>query len=85
MEQKAMTKKEVMKLRPGTWIEVKWKDHPNTVALLIEKPVYAPGDVSFKCIVFDEKGSCFQYVGHDQVIRVLGKVEPPPLDLGLKA
>ena len=43
-----MTKKDVYKLKPGTWLKVTYLDSEPDVALLVEKVVRGRGDVSLK-------------------------------------
>ena len=78
--QRSLTKKEVMKLKPGTWLEVKWLDDWNTVVLLLERPESGPGDVSLRC--YDPSSNGYRvhsHVVHSQVVRVIGTVEVPVL------
>ena len=44
--QRALTKKEIYKLKPGSWLIVKWLDAPNSLHMLLAKPVPEQGDVS---------------------------------------
>ena len=44
--QRALTKKEVYKLKPGSWLIVKWLDAPNSLHMLLAKPIPETGDVS---------------------------------------
>lgn len=78
--QKPLPKKEVMKLKPGTWIEVRWLDSPNTLHLLIVKPFYQPGDVTLVVLDVCAGGVLKAFgrkVDHDQVVAVHGSVVPP--------
>ena len=76
--QKPVPKSEVLKLQPGTWVELKWADAPNSVALLLEKPQRGRGDVSLT--LFDPS-SKYAPTGcravHAQVVRVLGALVVP--------
>jgi hypothetical protein len=44
--QRALTKKEIYKLKPGSWLIVKWLDAPNSLHMLLAKPSPEKGDVS---------------------------------------
>jgi hypothetical protein len=44
--QRALTKKEIYKLKPGSWLIVKWLDAPNSLHMLLAKPIPEKGDVS---------------------------------------
>lgn len=75
-----MNKKEVAKIKPGTWIEIKWNDAPNSVALLIGRDgLGVSGDMSLECAHFDAKGkmSVHSRVVHSQVVRVIGQIQVP--------
>jgi hypothetical protein len=76
--QKPMTKAEVLKLKPGTWIELKWMDGPNAPALLLEKPENERGDVSLHCY-YPERGRHDNHPVHTQVIRVNSPLVVPDL------
>lgn len=77
-EQKPLRKSEVMKLKPGTWIEVKWKDAPNSAALLLSKPEHETGDVELRCFYPNSNGRDWS-ADTSQVIRVIGPVQIPVL------
>jgi hypothetical protein len=72
-EQKSLTKSKVLALLPGTLLELKWLDGPNTFGFLLEKPKNNAGDVSL-FIWYPEitgkakTGSFNQYAGHNQVV-----------------
>ncbi len=77
-EPKHLPKKEVLKLKAGTWIELWWLDGTNTVALLMERPDNHAGDVSLRCMHFHPDGSVYEGGHgtpiHSQVVRSLGHV-----------
>lgn len=76
--QRPLPKKVVMRLKPGTWIEVKWLDTVNTVMLLLEKPEDRAGDVSLRC--YDpHTQDVHSHAVHSQVVRVRGAVVVPIL------
>jgi hypothetical protein len=79
--QKSMTKVEVRKILPGTWVEFKWVDGPNEIGMVLERP-----DKDGHCLhVFwpDRKpGSPWKVDRHtdwDQVVKVHGMVAAPQL------
>lgn len=75
--QRAVPKKAVMKCKAGTWLEVKWKDAPNSIVLLLEKPENNPGDVCLKTydpVVQDVSWKA----DSNQVIRIVGPLQVPP-------
>lgn len=81
--QKPLPKKEVLRLKPGTFIEVKWSDAPNTVVMLLERPENNPGPVCLR--VFDTTNSVLTkslgmmhyHIDSDQVVAVRGMIEVP--------
>lgn len=75
---KSMPKKEVAKIRPGTWIEVWYKDAPNGVVLLLEKMTPYPGDVALFCL--DPVSMCSTFkIFNRQVVRVVDRLKVPSL------
>jgi hypothetical protein len=82
-KQKSMTKSEVMKLKPLTWIVLKWRDSKNSVALLLERPKKCKGDVSLLCL-YPRTGSIDNHPTHEQIVGTLGMAEEPALVLGPK-
>jgi hypothetical protein len=79
--QTPMTKKEFLKLQPGTWLEIRWLDGPNSVVLLLEKPKRNAGDITFTCWSPTPtiQGTTLE---SSQVIRVQGKVKVPEIICG---
>ena len=88
--QRALTKKEVYKLKPGSWLIVKWIDAPNSLHMLLAKPIPEPGDVSlfvWNPVVpkgfhrtFSQTRTFNQTrIVHDQVVGVHSVVEEPKL------
>lgn len=76
--QKPIPKKEVMKLKPGTWIEVKWLDVPNEAVLLLKRPQQAAGDVDL--LVYSPASFAVSgQVHHNLVVKVLGTLKVPSL------
>lgn len=76
--QRPLTKKEVAKIRPGTWIEVKYLDVANTAVLVLDRMERGPGEQSLR--VYDPSsldgfGHVHSHVVNTQVVRVLGEVE----------
>lgn len=79
-KQRPLTKAVVMAIKPGTLIEVKWQDSPNTVGILLEKPERERGDVSLRVWYPDDPvtGSLSHvdsHAVHGQVVAVHGKLE----------
>lgn len=73
-----MNKATVLKLKPGTWLQISWVDAPNSVGLLLAKPERERGDVSLR--VFDPAGERYEtvlYIVHEQVVANLGMVLVP--------
>jgi hypothetical protein len=84
-KQKHLTKREVLKLKAGTWIEVSWADSPNSVGLLLERPEKEPGDVSLRVFWPDTESDAYNSsvnssAVHSQVVRALGTVEVPEVE-----
>lgn len=84
--QRPLTKNEVSKIRPGTWIEVKYLDVPNIAVLVLERMERGPGEQSL--LVYDPSdlsdfGHVHSRVVNTQVVRVLDRVEVP-LTVGQK-
>lgn len=75
---KSLPKKEVMKLQPMTWLQVKWMDGPDTLVLLLEKPRYQAGDVELTTIDPDV-GEVNSRVDNTQVMAVHSYVVVPAL------
>ena len=77
---KSVPKKTVMKLKPGTWVVIKWTGSPNEIGLLLAKPEYEPGDVSLE-LLFPHRPNCQSraWAVHSQVVAVMGMVEIPRL------
>lgn len=73
---KPLPKATVMKLKPGTWVRLKWMDGPDTVELLIEKPRSGAGDVSLRTWQ-PHTSECSSHAGHSQVVETLGMAVPP--------
>ena len=66
-----LTKKEVLKLKPGTIIELAWDDSNPTLALLIEKTENEKGrDISLHCLHYSSLQTDRHAVS-SQVIRVV--------------
>jgi hypothetical protein len=74
-QQKAVLKSDVQKCRPGQILGVKWKDAPNQVAILLEKPTRGPGDLSLKVLL--ENG--VDNLSHSQVVQIRGTIWTHPL------
>ena len=73
-----MTKKDIYKLTPGTWLEIRWDDGPPEAALLLAKPQPGRGDVSLQ-LYFPRVPEANWHAVHSQVTRVLGPLVLPSL------
>lgn len=62
----AITKKDMYKLNPGTWLVIGWNDSAPTPALLLEKPERSKGDVSLKCF-YPGDGEVHSRAVHTQI------------------
>jgi hypothetical protein len=72
-----LSKKEVGKIKPGTWIEVKWADAPNQAVLLVERMnPKETGEVSLRYFDPDSCSIRLQATNR-QVVRVLGPLQVP--------
>lgn len=75
-KQRTLTKKEVAKIKAGTWIEVWWDGSPNTAVLLLEEMDNRAGEVSLKCYDPTE-GYVHHSATNRQVVAVLGNLQVP--------
>lgn len=79
-KQNPLTKAAVLAIKPGSLIEIKWHDSPNTVGILLEKPTRESGDVSLHVWYPDDPatGSMSNvntHAVHSQVVALHGKLE----------
>ena len=74
-----MTKKEIYKLKPGTWLEIGWDDVPPEACLLLAKPEPGPGDVSLT-LYHPSLGESNHHAVHTQIRAVLGELQVPVLN-----
>lgn len=75
-----MTRDEVLALKSGIWLELKWNDSPNSVALLVEDVAAneSLGDISL--YVYDPYfGEVTSRPIHTQIVRVVGTLEIPKI------
>lgn len=75
-QRKAIPKAEVLKLKPGTFIRLKWLDASDEIALLLEKPEREKGDVSLKCF-YPHRSTTDSHAVHSQVMENLGSLKVP--------
>ena len=69
------TKKELCKVKPGTWLTLSWNDAPNSVAmLLIRMDPEERGQVALK-VFHPERGQF--WITHDQVFGVHEQIVIP--------
>lgn len=75
-QQKPLTKKEIYRLQPGTWIELRWLDGPNTVALLEERVTPGRGDRTL--LTLDVENGMLvsgrSHATHDQIVDTHGQI-----------
>lgn len=73
MKIKVLTKREVMKLKPGALIELWWNDGDGGIeyskSILLEKPWRKYGDVSLHCL--HNNLTIDKHAVHSQVVRVI--------------
>ncbi len=74
--QKPLPKKEIYKLKPGTWIELRWKDAPNTVHLLTERVIPGKGDLSVEVqsVIKGRLHHRSMSITHDQIVATHGSL-----------
>jgi hypothetical protein len=72
--QRPLTKKEVMELKPGTWVELKWRDSENTVVLLLERP---ENSSSWLCYYDPDFELVARHAVHSQIVKVVGNLHVP--------
>jgi hypothetical protein len=58
---------------PGTWILVRWDDAPDSVELVVERPMWGKGDIDIPTMSTKTCG----LVIDRQIVAVLGNVKPP--------
>lgn len=73
-KQKAVKKRDLEKCPAGTWLEVKFLDMPNTVALLLFKNGRGDKDLTLH---FPEADKGYWMATTDQVVRIIGPVVVP--------
>jgi hypothetical protein len=75
-KQKSLTKKECLKIKPGTWIVLKWLDGENTAVLLLERLENCLGDIGL-CYFDPELGVVSRHAVHGQIVGIVGKLKCP--------
>lgn len=75
--QKSLPKKEIYKLKPGTWVELRYRDAPNAPALLLSKAEQCPGDSSVHVLSMSGPVPMPTWLVHSQIVRNLGPVQVP--------
>lgn len=78
-----LPKKVVLTLKPGTWLELKWDDSPNTRGLLLGNltelsPKERKGDVSL-LVYYPHSGDTNSNAVHTQVVGILGMLSIPAI------
>lgn len=82
-KRKHLPKKTVMKQKTGTFLQIKWRDSPDTVVMLIHKPTECVGEASLQ--VIEPKRGHRLWVNSSQVVAVLGQVIYPEPDAQVSA
>ena len=73
-----VTKKQALKLKPGTWLEVRWNDAPNEIGLLLEIVPNTRGEVDLRMFWANRKRDVVdKHAMHTQITRVIGPVQVP--------
>lgn len=74
------TKKELGKIKPGTFITLKWNDAPLETVMLLEKiDVKQKGDISLR--YFSDLRHINSFATHKQIVGVMNEVVfPDPID-----
>ncbi len=76
--QKCLPKKQVAKIKPGTVIELCWKDAPNSLALLLGRMDPGKGEISLHVLHQDTLApDC--HATNEQVVRVIGPMTWPTI------
>lgn len=65
-----MDKKQVCKLKPGTFVEILWTDSKPTVGMILKKPVREKGDVAITLLHCDSLGELKVIADHDSGNRL---------------
>ena len=73
-----LPKAQALKLEPGTWIQVQFKNGPNQVAMVTQTPEFEKGDMSV-AVYFPREQKRYQYwhVMHTQIVRVIQRPQVP--------
>jgi hypothetical protein len=71
-----MDKKQVCKLKPGTFVEILWTDSKPTVGMILKKPVHKKSDIAITLLHCDSL-EVDSHAVHTQITKVLGKAEFP--------
>lgn len=76
-KQRPLSKKVIYKLKPGTWVELRWVDSPNSVCLLVHKVEQSKGDCTLYTqeVVNGHLMPCNTHAVHDQIVAVHGQLE----------
>lgn len=71
-QRKHVPKKEVLKLKPGTFVRIMWIDAPDEVVMILRKPVFEVGDfcLDYMC----EDGRIESRATNEQVVEVLPRI-----------
>lgn len=70
---KHISKKEVLKLKPGTFVRLMWNDAPDEVVVLLDKPDNEPGDVSLHYLT--DEGHRMTQATYKNVVAVLTQLK----------
>ena len=73
-----MDKKQVCKLKPGTFVEILWTDSKPTVGMILKKPVREKGDVAITLLHCDSL-EVDSHAVHTQITKVLSHFSLLPM------
>jgi hypothetical protein len=81
-----MNKRDICKLKAGTFVELCWDDAPNNVGMLLDKPRMEKGDISLHIMYSPDEpisellGNINYHAIHTQVVRTRGHITFPDLN-----
>lgn len=75
--QKSLPKKEIYKLKPGTWVELRYKDAPNEPGLLLKRVEQYPGDSAVYVLSMNRSVPMPTWLLHKHIVRSLGPIQVP--------
>ena len=70
-DRKHLSKKDAVKLKPGTFVRIMWDDAPDEVVMLLEKPERDYGGLCY----LRDNGERDTHADYRRIVSVVGKVE----------